>query len=98
MHIHPVFHVSLIEPHVANTFPDLVVPAPLPIQVDGLLEFEVKEILDSIYFYRKFMYLVDWVGYNASETSWEHVENLSNADIAIREFHTKFPAKPRPRA
>ena len=25
MQIHPVFHVSLLEPHVANTFPDRVV-------------------------------------------------------------------------
>ena len=73
-------------------------PPPLPTQVDGLLESEVKQILDSRYFYRKLQYLVDWVGYNDYETSWEPVENLSNADIAIREFHTKFPAKPSPRA
>ena len=53
MHIHPVCHVSLLEPHVANTFPDRVVAPPLPTQVDGLPEFEVNQILDSIYFYRK---------------------------------------------
>ena len=47
MRIHSVFHVSPLEPHVANTFPDRVVAPPLPIQVDGLPEFEVKEILDS---------------------------------------------------
>ena len=26
------------------------------------------------------------------------MENLSNADIAIRKFHEKFPDKPRPRS
>ena len=31
MQIHPVFHVSLLEPHVANTFPGRVVEVPLPI-------------------------------------------------------------------
>ena len=93
-----MFHVSLLEPHVANTFPDRVVAPPLPTQVDGLLEFEVKQILNSRYFYRKLQYLVDWVGYAASDTSWEPVENLSNADIAIREFHAKFLDKPRPRS
>ena len=98
MHIHPVFHVSLLEPHVPNTFPDRVVASPLPTQVASLLEFEVKQILDSRYFYRKLQYLVDWVGYNDSETSSELVENLSNADIAIREFHEQFPLKPRPRS
>ena len=47
MKIHPVFHISLLEPHVANTFPGRVVPVPLPIQVDGLSKFEVASILDS---------------------------------------------------
>ena len=54
MHIHPVFHVNLLGPHVANTFPDRVVAPPLPTQVDGLLEFEVKSVVDSRYFFRKF--------------------------------------------
>ena len=83
---------------MANTFSDRVVAPPLPIQVDGLLEFEVKEILDSIYFYRKLQYLVDWVGYDQSEISWQPVENVSNATKAIKEFHEKYPAKPHPRA
>ena len=47
MKIHPMFHVFLLEPHVANTFPGRVVPPPLPTQVDGLPEFEVNMILDS---------------------------------------------------
>ena len=98
MHIHPVFHVSLLEPHVANTFPDRVVAPPLLAQVDGLPEFEVKDILDSIYFYCKLHYLVDWMGYDQSEISWQPVENLSNAGKAIEEFHEKFPDKPRPRS
>ena len=51
--IHPVFHVSLLEPHVANTFLGRVVPAPLPIQVDGLPEFVVASILDSKFWYCK---------------------------------------------
>ena len=31
MHIHPVFHVSLLELHVPNTFPGRVVEVPLPV-------------------------------------------------------------------
>ena len=49
IHIHPVFHVSLLEPHVANTFSGRIERIPLPIQVDGLPEFEVREIFDSRY-------------------------------------------------
>ena len=48
MHIHPVFHDSLLEPHVPNTFSGRVVDIPLPIQVDGLPKFEVDSILDSL--------------------------------------------------
>ena len=65
MHIHPVFHVSLLESHVANTFPDRVVPPPLPTQVDDLPEFEVQSVVDSRYFHRKLQYKVDWVGYHS---------------------------------
>ena len=40
--IHQVFHVSLLEPHVPNTFPGRVVAPPPAIQVDGVPEFEVQ--------------------------------------------------------
>ena len=97
MHVHPVFHVSLLEPHVANTFPGRVVAPPLAIQVDDLPEFEVNSILDSRFWYRKLHYLVDWVGYDASENSWEPAANLSNASLAVATFHARYPYKPRPR-
>ena len=67
MKIHPVFHVNLLEPHVANTFWGRVMEVPLPIQVDGFPEFEVNSILDSKFRRGKLFYLVDWVGYDASE-------------------------------
>ena len=95
MKIHPVFHVSLLEPHVANTFPGRVVPAPLPIQVDGLPEFEVASILDSKIWYRKLYYLVDWVGYDVSDSTWVPAAHASHASLAIAEFHEKYPDKPR---
>ena len=94
MQIHPVFHVSLLEPHVPNTFPSRVVEVPLPIQVNGLPEFEVNSILDSRFRRRKLYYLVDWVGYDQSERTWEPAENLTNAANAISEFHATFPSKP----
>ena len=53
MHIHPVFYVGLLEPHVANTFPNRVVALPLPTEVNGLPQFEVKTILNCGFFYRK---------------------------------------------
>ena len=94
MKIHILFHISLLEPHVANTFLGRIVPVQLPIQVDGLPEFEVASILDSRIRYRKLFYLVDWVGYDASDRTWEPAANLSHATFAISDFHSKYPSKP----
>ena len=64
--IHLVFHVSLLEPHVANPFPNRVVDPPPALEVDGVEEFEVHEILDSRFKRGKLQYYVDWVGYDVS--------------------------------
>ena len=96
MHIHPVFHVSLLEPHVANTFPGRVLEVPLPIRLDGLPEFEVNSNLDSRFRRIKLQYLVDWVGYDASDRSSEPPENLDHAEDAIAHFYQMFPSRPRP--
>ena len=95
MKIHPVFHVSLLEPHVKNKFRGRVVEVPLPIQVDGLQEFEVREVLDSKMRHHKLFYFVDWVGYDVSERSWEPAENLSHAQSLVDAFHLKYPSRPR---
>ena len=96
MQIHPVFHVSLLELHVENTFPGRAVDIPLPIQVDGFPEFEVHSILDSRFKRSKLEYLVDWIGYDASDRTWEPAENLTNAKDAVATFHIQFPSRPRP--
>jgi len=45
--VHPVFHVSQLEPAIPNTIPDQIQPPLPPVEVDGELEFEISEILDS---------------------------------------------------
>ena len=44
-HIHPVFHVSYLRPHIRTvpTHP----PSPLPLNENAAGEFEVEDILDS---------------------------------------------------
>ena len=96
MQIHPIFHVSLLEPHVENKFPGRVVAPPPPDHVDSYPEFEVAQILDSRIRRGQIMYLVDWVGYDASERTWEPPSQLENATLAIADFHNKLPARPRP--
>ena len=45
--VHPVFHVSQLEPATLNTIPNWSQPPPPPIKVDGEPEFEITKILDS---------------------------------------------------
>src|SRR5579859_7418177 len=47
MHIHPVFHVSLLEPYKESRFTSRTQARPPLMEVEGELEYEVKEIVDS---------------------------------------------------
>jgi len=100
--LHPVFHVSLLEPHTPNTIPNRILPPPPPVEVDENLEYEVDEILDSYIDKRRkkhggLMYRVRWKGYQGIvEETNEPAEHLSNAPELTEEFHLRYPDKPRP--
>jgi hypothetical protein len=97
MRVHDVFHVSLLEPHVANDIDGRIVPPPPPVffpdsnrededdQV-GHVEYEVSKILDKRIRRKKVQYLVEWLGYGIDHRSWEPVENLVNSEQLIRAY------------
>uniref|UniRef100_A0A8C5P6E7 Uncharacterized protein n=1 Tax=Leptobrachium leishanense TaxID=445787 RepID=A0A8C5P6E7_9ANUR len=70
MKVHPVFHVSLIKPHVSDTLFRRPLAPPGPLLVDGEEEFEVEDVLDSRYHRRRLEYLIQWKGYGPEERSW----------------------------
>jgi len=47
MQIHPVFHVSKLNPVAVDPLPGQVTPPAPPIEVDGDEEYEVEEILND---------------------------------------------------
>jgi len=47
--IHPVFHVSQLEPEHPNTFEDRDLPPPPPLIVDGKPEYLIERIIDAKY-------------------------------------------------
>jgi hypothetical protein len=94
MKIHPVFHVSLIEPYKKLTIPGQLPVPPPPIEINGEEEFEVSKIIDSCINRRRLKYLVHWQGYEISERTWELVANLANAPKMINKFHRQYPTKP----
>ena len=45
--VHPVFHISMLEPSIPNTILNCTqLPLP-PVEIDGEEKFEISEILDS---------------------------------------------------
>src|SRR5882672_6506938 len=46
-HIHPVFHISLLQPTSSSDIPNRAVDPPPPTELDDLDEWEVNQILDS---------------------------------------------------
>ena len=99
--VHPVFHVSQLEPATPNEIPNRIQPPPPPVEVDENIEYEISEILDSkIDKCRKcqLLYLVRWTGYEgtAQETDWLPAMELQHASKIIDDFHKSYPVKPRP--
>jgi len=94
MKIHPVFHVSLLEPYKESTIPGRLPTPPPPIEINGEEEFEVSKIIDSRINRRRLEYLVHWQGYEISERTWEATANLANAPKMINKFHRQYLIKP----
>ena len=100
--IHPVFHVSMLEPSTPNSIPEHIQPPPPPVLIDGEPEYEISEILDSKLDNRrhvcKLLYLVKWSRYEGTdeEASWLPANELAHATDIVSNFHLKYPTKPGP--
>ena len=91
--IHPVFHVSLLQPTNPSIIPNRIEDPPLQLELDDDEEYEVQRILDS-----KVDHLVEWKSFDdtSESTSWEPEENVLNAPDLIRAFHEAYPTKLKP--
>jgi len=99
--VHPIFHISQLEPTTPNTIPNRIQPPPPPIEVDDDIEYEISEILDAkLDKWRKcqLLYLVRWTGYKGTdqETDWLPATELQHASELVQDFHKSYPTKPGP--
>jgi hypothetical protein len=100
--IHPVFHVSQLEPATPNTIPNHIQPPPPPVEVNGEPEHEISEILDSKLDQQRrqcqLLYLIRWSGYEGTdkETSWLLATELRNASKLVSDYHSAYLDKPGP--
>jgi hypothetical protein len=99
--IHPVFHVSQLEPATPNKILNHIQPPPPPIKINDDIEYEIAAVLDSKINNRwrcKLLYFVRWAGYKGTDeensllpaTELEHVQEL------LSDFHMQYPSKPSP--
>ena len=65
--MHPVFHVSYLQPHVGPA--PLLPTAPFPLDDAAAGEYEVDDILDSCISHSGPEYFVKWLGYLVFETT-----------------------------
>jgi Chromo (CHRromatin Organisation MOdifier) domain len=91
----------MLEPSTPNSFSRREPTPDPPVYINGELEYEISEILDSRIDKRckcKLLYLVWWMGYEGTdeETSWLPASELGHADEVILDFHEAYPAKPGP--
>ncbi|MBW0512609.1 hypothetical protein O181_052324 [Austropuccinia psidii MF-1] len=94
--IHPVFHISLLEPVKTSPIPNQHQEPPPPIIIEE--EWEVSQILDSKLKRGKLWYLVEWKGFSQDpeRSTREPNEYLNNFPEIIKDFHYVYPDKPGP--
>jgi len=87
MKVHPVFHISLLEPteNPENSNDEATED-----------EYEVENILKRKLVEGRIFYLVSWKGYGPEHNSWEPVRHL-NCPEKIRAFRQKETRKGRGR-
>ena len=109
--IHPVFHVSLLEPYHASVRNDRRQEPPPPEEIEGELEWTVEKIIRSELQqkrvrsgrgYRqeaKLYYLVNWEGYPDNENTIEPADTLvQDIPELVERFHRENPTMPGPEA
>ncbi|MBW0551943.1 hypothetical protein O181_091658 [Austropuccinia psidii MF-1] len=96
--IHPVFHISLLEPVKKSTIPNRHQEPPPQIIIEEEEKWEVSKILDSKLKRGGLWYLVEWKGFSQDpeRSTWEPTESLNNCPELIKAFHYLYTEKPGP--
>ena len=90
-----MFNVSKLHPYSPPTIPSQRNPPPLEIKIDGEMEYEVEEIIDSRLIQGKLQYLIKWKGYTTKNNTWEPETNLKHTQALIHHYHVAHPNAPQ---
>ena len=103
--IHPIFHVSLLEPYRHSVRPGREQPPREPEEINADLEWAVpveRIVKSQIITYvrrrgrmQEIRYFVKWAGCSEDENTWEPPESLENAEEMVEKFHRENPEMPK---
>ena len=54
-------------------------------------EYEVEKIITRKYYKNKKYYLIKWLCYPITESTWEPISNIKNLDSMLKEFEHEYP-------
>ncbi|MBW0463544.1 hypothetical protein O181_003259 [Austropuccinia psidii MF-1] len=94
--VHPVFHVSLLEPVKQSSIPDCnQLPLP-PTLVEKQEEWEVAQVLGSKLKRDKLWYFVEWKGFSEEpeRTARGPASTLTSSPDLSKDLHAMYPDKP----
>lgn len=85
--IHPVFHISLLEPWRAPPESKGFRPGPVDVpDHDGAGHYEVERILCHKTVAGKQLFRVKWLGWPEEDSTWEEASNLTNCDKVLYKY------------
>jgi len=95
--IHPVFHISLLEPTASTEpIPGHQQTPPPPVIIQEQQEWEVEKILDSQRHRNQIQFRVKWTGFHDPDRTWYPASNFENSPHLVCQFHEIYPEKPAP--
>jgi len=68
--VHPVYHVSMLDTAPSSNIPNRTEDPPPPVEIEGEVEYEIAEILDTKLDWCwccKLLYIVRWTGYEGTD-------------------------------
>lgn len=92
VYIHPVFHVSLLEPWESPLPEKNFRPGPIEHPEVEDDRYEVEAILHHKYVKGKPFFEVKWLGWPVADTTWEPEENLDNCEEILKEYWATNPS------
>ena len=96
--VHSVFHVSILESTMSNSFPKRIQLAPILVIIDRKSKYKISQIINSkidcqqVY---KLLYKMIWLGYKDTEDKleWISTSGLTHTTNLVSDFYITYSTK-----